>query len=107
MHGGALRRRFVVMKAAMRSGYAPTEQQEVVMEDSQVAAALSSQLAERIGAQRFELWFSSQAQLCVRAGCTDHSRGQRVCARLAAEEFRRRHSGVLGGDRRQCRDRGV
>ena len=35
------------------------------MEDSQVAAALSAQLAERIGAQRFELWFSSQAQLCV------------------------------------------
>lgn len=37
------------------------------MEDSQVAAALSAQLAERIGAQRFDLWFNSQAQLCVRA----------------------------------------
>jgi chromosomal replication initiator protein len=41
--------------------------QEVVMEDSLVAAALSSQLAERIGAQRFERWFSSQAEFCVRA----------------------------------------
>ena len=38
------------------------------MEDSQIAAALSASLAERIGAQRFELWFSSQAELCVRAG---------------------------------------
>jgi chromosomal replication initiator protein len=35
------------------------------MEDSQVAAALSAQLAERIGRKRFELWFTSQAQLCV------------------------------------------
>jgi chromosomal replication initiator protein len=40
--------------------------QEVVMEDSQVAAALSTQLAERIGAQRFDLWFGTQAELCVR-----------------------------------------
>ncbi len=36
------------------------------MEDSQVAAALSTQLAERIGQQRFDLWFNLQAQLCVR-----------------------------------------
>jgi chromosomal replication initiator protein len=62
-----MRRWFVVTKTAMRSGYAPTEQQEVVMEDSQVAAALSYQLAERIGAQRYELWFRSQAQLCIEA----------------------------------------
>ena len=39
------------------------------MEDSQFAAALSAQLESRIGAQRFELWFSSQARLCVRASC--------------------------------------
>ncbi len=39
------------------------------MEDSQVAAAFSAQLAERIGAQRFELWFSTQAQLCVQSSC--------------------------------------
>ena len=36
------------------------------MEDSQVAAALSAQLAERIGAQRFDLWFNTQTELCVR-----------------------------------------
>ena len=36
------------------------------MEDSQVAAALSTQLAERIGQQRFDLWFNLQAQLGVR-----------------------------------------
>ena len=36
------------------------------MEDSQVAVALSAQLAERIGAQRFDLWFNSQTELCVR-----------------------------------------
>jgi chromosomal replication initiator protein len=35
------------------------------MEDSQVAAALSAQLAERIGAKRFKLWFTTQAQLNV------------------------------------------
>src|SRR5213592_3677917 len=35
------------------------------MEDSQVAAALSTQLAERIGRQRFDLWFNLQAQLIV------------------------------------------
>lgn len=39
------------------------------MEDSQVAAELSAQLAQRIGPQRYELWFSNQAQLCVRASC--------------------------------------
>ena len=38
------------------------------MEDSQVAAALSAQLAERIGAQRFELWFGAQTRLCVGTG---------------------------------------
>lgn len=43
--------------------------QGVVMEDSQIAAALSAQLAERIGAQRFELWFGTQTQLCVGASC--------------------------------------
>jgi chromosomal replication initiator protein len=50
----------------MRSGYAPMEQ-EVVMEDSQIVAALSTQLAQRIGAQRFELWFGSQTELCIAA----------------------------------------
>jgi chromosomal replication initiator protein len=38
------------------------------MEDSQIAAVLSSSLAERIGAERFELWFGSQAQLGVEGG---------------------------------------
>ena len=33
------------------------------MEDSQVAAALSFQLTERIGAERYELWFGAQTQL--------------------------------------------
>lgn len=39
------------------------------MEDSQVVAALSAQLSQRIGPQCFELWFTSQAQLCVEASC--------------------------------------
>ncbi|HEX3602323.1 MAG TPA: chromosomal replication initiator protein DnaA [Lacipirellulaceae bacterium] len=36
------------------------------MEDSQVAAALSAQLTERIGQQRFDLWFNQQANIGVR-----------------------------------------
>jgi chromosomal replication initiator protein len=64
---GTKRRWCVVMEAAQRSGYALTEHQEVVMEDSQVAAALSFRLAERIGSERFELWFGSRAQFCVEA----------------------------------------
>jgi chromosomal replication initiator protein len=39
------------------------------MEDSQVVVALSAQLAERVGAKSFNLWFKSQAELCVEAGC--------------------------------------
>ncbi|MCI0334711.1 MAG: chromosomal replication initiator protein DnaA [Planctomycetes bacterium] len=39
------------------------------MEDSHIATALSSQLAERIGAQRFELWFGPQTRLCIEATC--------------------------------------
>jgi chromosomal replication initiator protein len=39
------------------------------MEDSQIAAALSAQLAARIGAQRYELWFGPQTQLCVGPAC--------------------------------------
>lgn len=35
------------------------------MEDSHVAAALSAQLAERIGPERFETWFSTQANLRI------------------------------------------
>jgi chromosomal replication initiator protein len=38
------------------------------MEDSQVAA-LSLQLAERIGAQRFDVWIRSQTRLCIEATC--------------------------------------
>jgi chromosomal replication initiator protein len=43
--------------------------QEVVMEDSQVVAALSTQLAQRIGIDRFTLWFGSQARMCVVNEC--------------------------------------
>jgi chromosomal replication initiator protein len=43
--------------------------QEVVMEDSKVAAALSAELTRRIGSQRFDLWFNTQAQLHVEANC--------------------------------------
>jgi chromosomal replication initiator protein len=39
------------------------------MEDSQVVAALSLQLAERIGEQRFELWFGTRTRLCIEATC--------------------------------------
>jgi chromosomal replication initiator protein len=49
----------------LRSGYAPTELQEVVMEDSQIAGALCAGLAERIGPERFDLWFGAQTRLCV------------------------------------------
>jgi chromosomal replication initiator protein len=44
-------------------------QQEVVMEDSQVAAALSAELTRRIGPQRFELWFKTQSQQLVEGNC--------------------------------------
>lgn len=37
------------------------------MEDSKVVAALSAQLAERIGPDRFEMWFGTRAQLQVEA----------------------------------------
>jgi chromosomal replication initiator protein len=43
--------------------------QEVVMEDSQVVAALSKQLAQRIGMKRYALWFGPQTRLCVADGC--------------------------------------
>jgi chromosomal replication initiator protein len=49
----------------LRSGYAPTELQEVVMEDSHIAGALCAELAERIGPERFDLWFGAQTRLCV------------------------------------------
>lgn len=39
------------------------------MEDSKVAAALSAELARRIGPQRFELWFKTQSQQCVGGNC--------------------------------------
>lgn len=38
------------------------------MEDSQFAAALSVELAKRIGSERFDLWFRSQARLSVADG---------------------------------------
>src|SRR5262245_14500014 len=41
--------------------------QEVVMEDSKVAAALLAELARRIGPQRYELWFAKQARVHVDA----------------------------------------
>jgi chromosomal replication initiator protein len=41
--------------------------QEVVMEDSKLAAAMSAQLVHRLGPERFELWFGNHAQICVEA----------------------------------------
>jgi chromosomal replication initiator protein len=41
--------------------------EQLVMEDSRMAAAFSSQLAQRIGSRRFDLWFGSQARLCTAA----------------------------------------
>jgi chromosomal replication initiator protein len=43
--------------------------QEVVMEDSQVAAAFSARLAQRIGAGSFELWFHTQTELRAEGDC--------------------------------------
>ncbi len=39
------------------------------MEDSQIAAALGVQLAARIGAQRYELWFGPSTRICVSSTC--------------------------------------
>jgi chromosomal replication initiator protein len=64
------------------------------MEDSQVAAALSFQLAERIGAQRYELWFGSQAQLCIDA--------TRLTIRAASEFVRDWLRKNLADDIRAC-----
>jgi chromosomal replication initiator protein len=61
-------RQRVAMKARVRSDCATTEQQEVVMEDSRVAA-LSTQLNQHLGAQRYELWFNNQARLCIDGDC--------------------------------------
>ena len=62
------------------------------MEDSEVAAALSAQLAERIGLKRFDLWFQSQAQVVRGGNATDDSRAECVRARLAADALCGRHS---------------
>lgn len=43
--------------------------QEVVTEDSQIAAAVRAELAARIGSQRYELWFGPHTQLCVGEDC--------------------------------------
>src|SRR4051794_7582634 len=63
------------------------------MEDLQVAA-MSAQLAERIGRRRFDLWFKSEAQLSVEASC--------LTIRAASQfvlEWLRKH---LGADIRAC-----
>lgn len=38
------------------------------MEDAQIVAALQAELVARIGTARYELWFASQARVCVEAG---------------------------------------
>ena len=64
------------------------------MEDSQIAAALSRRLAERIGAERFALWFGSHTRLCV------GTRSLRVCATNAfVRDWLRKH---LADDIRAC-----
>src|SRR3954471_8396979 len=61
---GALPRRYACARDMRRRS-----QQEVVMEDSKVAAALLAELARRIGPQRFELWFKTQSQQSVAGNC--------------------------------------
>jgi chromosomal replication initiator protein len=64
------------------------------MEDSQIAAELSASLAEKIGAERFELWFGSQAQLCIEEGC--------LYVRAASAFVRDWVQGNLGAEIRTC-----
>src|SRR5947207_7914149 len=61
---GALPRRYACARNMRRRS-----KQEVFMEDSKVAAALSAELARRIGSQRFELWFKTQSQQCITRNC--------------------------------------
>jgi chromosomal replication initiator protein len=50
------------------------------MEDSEVASAFSTQLAERIGQRRFDTWFRDQARLSVCGGAlTVHAANLLVC----------------------------
>lgn len=39
------------------------------MEDTQIAAALSAHLADRLGDQRYELWFGDATRFCVTSTC--------------------------------------
>jgi chromosomal replication initiator protein len=64
------------------------------MEDSEVAAALSTQLANRIGQRRFDTWFREQARLCV-CGSALTVRA----ANLLVTEWLRTH---FAGEVREC-----
>ena len=97
VRGGGSRCRRVATKVRVRSGYAPTEQQEVVMEDSQIAAALWAELAAE--SVRSDMSCGSSIDAVLRhCDMSDDSRGECVCAGLAEDEFGGRYSGVLGGD---------
>ena len=73
--------------------------QEVVMEDSEVVAELRARLAERIGQQRYELWFSRQTDFRLQEGSLTVVAANTFTPRLAAAELCRGASGGLrGGD---------
>lgn len=64
------------------------------MEDSEVASAFSTQLADRIGQRRFDTWFRDQARLCVcGSALTVHAANLLVC------EWLRNH---FAKDVREC-----
>src|SRR5262249_13766830 len=78
--------------------------QEVVMEDSQVAAALLAELARRIGPHRFELWFTKQARVHVDAnGLTVRTAStfiRDLVIKNLGSEIRASWEGVVGQGRR-------
>jgi chromosomal replication initiator protein len=43
--------------------------QEVVMEDSKVVAELRTRLAEQLGQEHYELWFTGETRLCLAPQC--------------------------------------
>src|SRR4051794_34350016 len=72
------------------------------MEDSKVAAALSAELARRIGPQRFELWFKTQSQQCVVGNCLTIRAGNAFVLdwmkKNLADEVRASWAAVAGQD---------
>src|SRR5882672_8549369 len=73
----------------MRGRCARGDNQEVTKDDMEIVSALHDVLADKVGKDRFELWFGANTQLCLAGGTLTVSSPTKFVQSWLQANFRR------------------